>query len=94
MIEALVPPPLMIGAVQTLISVLSDAVTCLISVYVLPAASLTPLAVALPPLQTPTSTTNRLPAVMFVVGVTARLVTLELWPDTCWTNAGTTVAGG
>ena len=65
-----------------------------ISVYVLPAASVTLLAVALPLLQTPTSTTSRLPEVMLAVGVTARLVTLGLWADTCWTNAGAAVAVG
>jgi hypothetical protein len=58
---------------------------------VLPAASVTLLAVAFALLQTPTRTTRRLPAVMFAVGVRARLVAL-IWPRVCCTNAGVTAA--
>src|SRR6185312_3894683 len=61
LIAGRVPPPAVIGALHTLISVLSEALKCSSSVYVLPAESVTLLAVAAPLLQTPTSTTRRLP---------------------------------
>ena len=43
-----VPPPAVIGALHTLSSVSSDALTEVSLVYVLPAESVTPDAVALP----------------------------------------------
>jgi hypothetical protein len=65
-----VPPPLVTGAVQMLISVLSDATKWVTSTYELPAESVTPLVVAADEFQTPTSTTKRSPAEMLPGGVT------------------------
>jgi hypothetical protein len=59
-----------------------------------PAESLTPDAVAAEPLQVPTSTTRRLPAVTADVGVTARLVLALPCPLTCCTKAGVVTAVG
>ena len=87
-----VPPPAVIGALHTLISVLSEALKCSSSTYVLPAESVTLLAVAAPLLQTPTSTTRRLPAVTFELGVSVSLVRFSPCAVTCWTNAGAELA--
>ena len=46
-----------------------------------PALSVTVLTVADEPLQTPTSTTSRSPAVVLAVVVTARLVLFAPWAD-------------
>src|SRR5712691_10160925 len=85
-------PPVRTGAVQTLISVPSDAVKCVTSTKGSPDESLTAQALAPPAFQRPTSTIRRSPAVTLVPGVTEML----LFPDpcalTCWTNAGTTAA--
>ena len=87
----LVPPPLVIGAVQMLISVSSEAANEVTLVYVLPALSVTPEAVAAEKFQTPTSTTSRLPAVTLAVGVTVAVaaVTRAL---ACCTNVGVVAA--
>src|SRR4051794_14648556 len=82
-----VPPPAVIGALHTLISVLSAAVKCVSSVYVLPAESVTADAVAPAARHTPTSTTIRFPAVTFAVGCTASPVVFARF-ETCWTKAG------
>ena len=84
----------MIGAVQTLISVRSDALNCNSFTYVLPAESLTPLAVGPLLFHTPTMTTSRFPAVMGDGGVTAMLPATPLCAPTCCTYAGTTAATG
>ena len=83
-----VPPPAVIGALQTLSSVSSDAVKCVSSVYVLPALSVTAEAVAAAALQTPTSTTIRSPVVTFATGCSARLVTFFARLLTCCTKVG------
>jgi hypothetical protein len=70
-----VPPPAVIGAVHTLMSVPSEAAKWTSSMYELPAESLTLPAVACAAFQIPTSTTRRSPAVTFDVGVSARLAT-------------------
>src|SRR6188472_667298 len=59
-----VPPPAVIGALQTLSSVSSDAVTLVTLVYVLPAESVTAEIVALLALHTPAMTMRRFPLVM------------------------------
>ena len=64
----------MIGAVQTLCSVLSPALKCASSVNVSPAESVTLLTVATAELQTPVSTTRRLPVSVLDVSATARLL--------------------
>src|SRR5690349_24389008 len=69
-----VPAPAVIGAVQTLSSVLSEALKPLTLVYVLPAESVTPDAPGLPEPHTPTCTTSPLPAVMLAGGASATLV--------------------
>jgi hypothetical protein len=68
-----VPPPLVLGCPYTQLG-LSDASKCSSSVYSLPAESVTLLALAPFPLDTPVTTTSRLPDVMLDVGVTDRLV--------------------
>src|SRR3954447_13103956 len=83
-----VPPPAVIGALQTLSSVSSDAVTLVTLVYVLPAESVTPEIVARPMLHTPAMTTIRLPLVMADAGVSWRVVPVPLRPDTRCTNCG------
>src|SRR5262249_26463818 len=87
-IVGFVPPPAVIGAVQMLCSVPSDATKCSTSVYVFPALSVTVRAVGLPLFQMPTSTIRRLPAVMAADGTTARLVRFSPCAVTPWTNAG------
>ena len=74
--------------------VLSDAVKCWTSTYVLPAESVTLLAVGPPLAQVPTSTIMRSPVVMLDAGVTVPLATLVRWVPTCWTNPGMTDAVG
>ena len=74
-IVGLVPPPAVMGAVHTLISVPSDALKCSASVNVSPAESVTLPAVGPPLAQTPTRTTSRFPVVRAAHGVTERLVT-------------------
>ena len=87
----LVPEPAVIGALHTLSSVLSEALNEVSFVYVLPAESVTPDALALPALHTPASTMRRLPLETLAVGASARLaVTPRLL--TCWTKAS--VVGG
>jgi hypothetical protein len=71
-----VPPPLVTGAVQMLISVLSGAVKWDTSTNESPAVSVTLLVVAADEFQTPTSTINRLPVVMLPDGVTEILALL------------------
>ena len=72
MTVGVVPAPAVIGAVQTLCSVWSGPVKWLTSVNVSPAESVTLLVVAADELQTPTSTTSRLPVPSGADGVTAR----------------------
>ena len=93
-IVGIVPPPAVTGALQMLISVLSEALKCCSSVKVSPAESLTLEAVALALLQTPTSTTRRLPETSLAPGVTPKLVTLGAWPEACCTNCGEAVPDG
>src|SRR4051794_35112556 len=85
-----VAPPAVIGALHTLSSVLSEALKCVSSVYVFPAESVTADALALPLLQIPASTINRLPLVMFAAGCNARLPAKVRFEVRC-TNA--TAAG-
>ena len=73
-IFGVVPPPCRMGALQTLISVPSEAVKCESSMNASPAESVTLAAVALRLLQMPATTTSRLPMVRFEVGVTEMLV--------------------
>jgi hypothetical protein len=87
-IEGLVPSPAVMGALHTLSSVSSVALTLVTLVYVLPAASVTPEIVAAPLLHTLAITTIRLPAVMLEAGVSCRVDPLGLRPDTRWTNRG------
>src|SRR4051794_10377879 len=82
-----VPPPAVIGALHTLISVLSEAVKRVSSVYVLPAESVTADAVAPAARHTPTSTTIPFPAVTFAGGCSGRPVGPPPF-ETCWTKAG------
>jgi hypothetical protein len=89
-----VPPPAVMGAVQTLISVASEAAKWSSSTYWLPAESTTLAAVDLALLHIPTSTTKRSPEVTFAAGVTARLATARVCAKTCCTNAGATLALG
>ena len=81
-------PPAVTGAVQMLISVLSDAVKCVTSTNESLSESVTELVVALPEFQTATSTTSRSPVATLAPVVTARL----LFPDpcalACCTNVG------
>src|SRR5579875_2435007 len=83
-----VPPPTVIGALHTLISVCSEAWKCRSSTYALPAESVTLAAVAPALLQTPTSTTSRLPWVTLAAGVSVSEATADRWAETCWMNAG------
>ncbi len=87
----LVPAPAVIGALHTLSSVLSDALNEVSLVYVLPAESVTPEALALPALHTPASTMRRLPLEMLEVGCRARLAATPRLL-TCCTKAS--VVGG
>ena len=87
----LVPEPAVIGALHTLSSVLSEALNDVSLVYVLPAESVTPDALALPALHTPTSTIRRLPLEMLAVGWSARLAATPRLL-TCCTKAS--VVGG
>jgi hypothetical protein len=80
-----VPPPDKTGALQTLISVPSEATQCDSSTYVSPPESVTLEAVGLPLPQTPTVTTTRLATVRFAVGVTDKLVPLPC-AEICCTN--------
>ena len=84
----------MIGAVQTLCSVLSGPVKWLTSVNVSPAESVTLLALALEVLQAPTSTMSRLPLPSGADGVTARLLTALAWVLACCTKPGVVAADG
>jgi hypothetical protein len=68
-IAGFVPPPAVIGALHTLSSVSSEALTLVTLVYVLPASSETAEIVAAPALQTPAITTIRLPVVIADAGV-------------------------
>src|SRR2546430_2671916 len=88
------PAPAVTGAVQTLSSVPSDALPWDTSTKLSPAESLTPVAVPLAELQTPTSTTSRSPVRSAVGSDTARLPVWVTWPPACWTNAGAGVADG
>ena len=81
-------PPVITGAVHTLISVPSEAVKCVTSTKGSPDESLTALVVALADFHTPTSTTRRFPAVTLVPGTTEMLLLPDPWALTCWTNAG------
>src|SRR5580698_6342107 len=81
------PAPALIGALQTLISVPSEALKCSSSVNVSPAESFTLEVVALELFHTPTSTIRRLALPSAPGGVTARLETDSEWPETCCTNA-------
>jgi len=90
----LVPPPAVTGALQTLISVLSEAVKCVISVYVLPAESVTFVAVAEEVFHTPTWTISRFPVVIGAPSATAAVVPLDLCTEACWTNVGETTFVG
>ena len=84
----LVPPPAVIGAVQTLSSVSSDALTLATLVYVLPAASATLEIVAALKLHTDAMTTIRLPVVIAEAGVSCMLDPVGVTPETFWTNCG------
>src|SRR5664279_857708 len=84
-----VPPPAVIGAVHTLISVRSDALNCSTLTYVLPAESETACAVGLVLFRTPTMTTNRLPVVIDAVGVTEMFAAAAECAPFCWTKVGT-----
>ena len=86
-IVGLVPSPAVIGAVQTLSSVLSDALTLVALVYVLPAESLTPEIVAAGLLHTPAITTSRFPTVVADAGVSWRVEPV-MRPDTRCTKRG------
>jgi hypothetical protein len=88
------PPPAVIGALHTLISVWSDAVKCVNSVYVFPAESVTPLALPDPELHVATSTMMRLPLVTGDVRVTGTDDPLPRCVDACCTNAGVTTLVG
>jgi hypothetical protein len=88
------PAPAVIGAVQTLCSVWSGPVKWLTSVNVSPAESVTLDVLAFELLQTPTSTTSRLPAPSGADGVTEMLLAEAIWVLACWTKAGTVAADG
>jgi hypothetical protein len=90
----LVPPRAVMGALHTLISVLSEAVKWVSSTKVSPAESLTPVTVGPALFQAPTSTTSRLAAVIAEARVTARLVLASARALICCTNAGVAEAVG
>src|ERR1019366_1959287 len=87
-------PPVKIGAVHTLNSVLSGAAKWNASTKGSPDESDTLAAVALLVLHTPTVTTRRLPAVTLAADVTDRAEDVPVWPLACWTNSGTMAAEG
>ena len=91
--DGLVPAPAVIGAVQTLCSVLSGPVKWLTSVNWSPAESVTLFVVAFVLFHTPTSTTRRLPAPSAEAGVT-EIVLADAFLLTCWTKLGAAVAEG
>src|SRR5689334_4127163 len=86
-----VPAPAVTGAVHVLNSVWSGAVVVVSRVQVFPAESVTDLAVALPELQVPTSTTSRSPVPTACGGVSFSDAAAAR-PDTCCTNAGDVAA--
>ncbi len=88
-----VPPPVVTGVVQVLCWVWSAAVVVVRRVQVLPAVSVTDLAVALPPLQMPTWAIRRSPVVRAWGGVRVMVAALAR-PDVCCTNAGPTTGLG
>ena len=85
-------PPVATTAVQTLSSVLSDAVKLSSLTKVSPALSVTVPVVADAELHTPTSTTSRLPGTGLPGRVAPRLATLLPCAVACWTNVGTAEA--
>src|SRR5258708_2491579 len=85
-------PPLAIGAVQMLISVLSDAVKCVTSTNGSLRESVTEVVVAVVDFQIATSTTSPSPAVTLAPVVTAILAFPDPCALTCCTNAGTVTA--
>jgi hypothetical protein len=76
-------PPVPTGAVQTLISVPSEAVKCVTSTKESPDESVTELVVGWLAFQRPTSTTKRSPVVTLVLGVTEILLLPDPWALTC-----------
>src|SRR4051812_16538953 len=87
------PPPPVMGAVQTLSSVLSPAFQCATSVNGSPAESVTPLVVAPVLLHAPTSTTSRSPGPRFAGRVTDCVPAVP-WAPVCCTNVGVLTVPG
>jgi hypothetical protein len=85
-------PPAVTGAVQMLISALSEAAKCVTSTNESLSESVTELAVALAELHTATSTTRRSPAATLAPVVTERLLLPDPCALACWTNAGVAAA--
>jgi hypothetical protein len=92
-IVGVVPPPRVTGAAQIDISVLSEALKCVSSVYELPAESVTLAVVAPEEFHAPTSTINRSP---LVTGEERATLRAPLCPcaDACWTKDGPAAVAG